>query len=89
MNAPLRPPRRLGATHVTLAHGGGGKAMRDLVEDVFIAAFANPATGEMEDQARLTNAALTVPGARIAFTTDAFVVNPIEFPGGEDRKSVV
>ena len=89
MNAHLRPPRRLSATHVTLAHGGGGKAMRDLVEDVFVAAFANPAMGEMEDQARLTNAALTVPGARLAFTTDAFVVDPIEFPGGDIGKIAV
>ena len=89
MNAHLRPPRRLGATHVTLAHGGGGKAMRDLVEDVFVAAFANPGMGEMEDQARLTNAALTVPGARLAFTTDAFVVDPIEFPGGDIGKIAV
>lgn len=89
MNAPVRPPRRLSATHVTLAHGGGGRAMRDLVEDVFVAAFANPGMGEMEDQARLTNAALTVPGARLAFTTDAFVVDPIEFPGGDIGKIAV
>lgn len=95
MNAHMRPTRRLAASHVTLAHGGGGKAMRDLVEDVFVAAFANPANpdlgkmGEMEDQARLANTALQAPGARLAFTTDSFVVDPIEFPGGDIGKIAV
>jgi hydrogenase expression/formation protein HypE len=89
VNAQPRPARRLHATRVTLAHGGGGKAMRDLVEDVFIAAFANPAMGELEDQARLTSAALAEPGAQLAFTTDGFVVDPIEFPGGDIGKIAV
>lgn len=71
---------------VTLAHGGGGKAMRDLIEEVFTSVFAPPG---MEDQARLTDAALAVPGARLAFTTDSFVVTPIEFPGGDIGKIAV
>jgi len=71
---------------VTLAHGGGGKAMRDLIEDVFTAVFDPPG---MEDQARLTDAALAEPGARLAFTTDSFVVTPIEFPGGDIGKIAV
>ena len=66
-------------THVTLAHGGGGRAMRDLIEDVFTSVFDPPG---MEDQARLAHAALAEPGARLAFTTDSFVVTPLEFPGG-------
>ena len=66
-------------THVTLAHGGGGRAMRDLIEDVFTGVFDPPG---MEDQARLAHAALAEPGARLAFTTDSFVVTPLEFPGG-------
>ncbi|WP_138471927.1 hydrogenase expression/formation protein HypE [Poseidonocella sp. HB161398] len=65
---------------VTLSHGGGGKAMRDLIENVFTSVFAPPG---MEDQARLSSAALQVPGARLAFTTDSFVVDPVEFPGGD------
>ena len=56
---------------VTLAHGGGGKAMRDLIEEVFTQVFEPPG---MEDQARLETAALAEPGARLAFTTDAYVV---------------
>ena len=65
---------------ITLAHGGGGKAMRDLVENVFRPAFRPEA---MEDQARLSAAAFAEEGARLAFTTDGFVVHPIEFPGGD------
>ena len=84
-----RPPGRLRAERVTLAHGGGGKAMRDLIKDVFVAAFRNPEMGEMEDQARLTSAALAEPGARLAFTTDSFVVDPLVFPGGDIGKIAV
>jgi len=71
---------------VTLAHGGGGKAMRDLIEEVFTAVFQPPG---MEDQARLMDAALAEPGARLAFTTDSYVVTPIEFPGGDIGKIAV
>lgn len=80
MNQRLRPPRRVVAERVTLAHGGGGKAMRDLIEDVFTSVFAPPG---MEDQARLMHPALLEPGAQLAFTTDSFVVSPMEFPGGD------
>ena len=71
---------------VTLAHGGGGKAMRDLIEDVFTSAFNPPGD---EDQARLTNEALAQTGAQLAFTTDSFVVDPVEFPGGDIGKLAV
>ena len=77
---------RLRDERVTLAHGGGGKAMRDLIEEVFTTAFQPPG---MEDQARLMTDALQVPGARLAFTTDSFVVTPIEFPGGDIGKIAV
>ncbi len=77
---------RLRDTQVTLAHGGGGKAMRDLIAEVFASAFQPPG---MEDQARVMDAALQEPGARLAFTTDSFVVTPIEFPGGDIGKIAV
>ena len=80
------PIRRLRETHVTMAHGGGGKAMRSLIDTVFAAAFEPDGT---EDQARLMTAALAEPGARLAFTTDSFVVTPIEFPGGDIGKLAV
>lgn len=71
---------------VTLAHGGGGSAMRDLIEEVFTSVFQPPG---MEDQARLWHAALAEPGARLAFTTDSYVVTPLEFPGGDIGKIAV
>ena len=73
-------------TLVTLAHGGGGKAMRDLIEEVFTDVFEPPG---MEDQARLEADALAEPGARLAFTTDSYVVTPVEFPGGDIGKIAV
>ena len=73
-------------THVTLAHGGGGRAMRDLIEEVFTSVFQPPGA---EDQARLMDAALQEPGAQLAFTTDSFVVTPVEFPGGDIGKIAV
>lgn len=81
-----QPPSRLRGDRVTLAHGGGGRAMHDLIEEVFIAAFGAPGN---EDQARLMDAALQEPGARLAFTTDSFVVTPVEFPGGDIGKLAV
>jgi hydrogenase expression/formation protein HypE len=51
-----------------------------LVRDVFLAAFDDPTLGRLEDQATLPP---PPPGARVAVTTDAFVVRPIEFPGGD------
>ncbi len=86
---PFRRSGRLKATTVTLAHGGGGKAMRDLIDDVFVAAFDNPAMGELEDQARLDVASLVANGGRLAFTTDSFVVDPLFFPGGDIGKLAV
>jgi hydrogenase expression/formation protein HypE len=66
-----------------LAHGGGGKAMKDLIDDVFVGAFANPLLAPLEDQARIDLAALAAAGDRLAFTTDAYVVDPLFFPGGD------
>lgn len=80
------PVSRLRDARVTLAHGGGGKAMRDLIEEVFTSVFDPPGH---EDQARLMSDALLGPGARLAFTTDSFVVTPIEFPGGDIGKIAV
>jgi len=59
---------------VNMAHGAGGKATQSMVEGLFAPAFAAQAS---EDAA-----ALDVDGAALAFTTDAFVVKPLRFPGG-------
>jgi hydrogenase expression/formation protein HypE len=74
---------------VSMAHGGGGRAMRDFVADVFVSAFDNPLLAVLEDQARLDPGGLVAPGARLAFTTDGFVVRPLIFPGGDIGKLAV
>ncbi len=61
---------------ITLAHGAGGKATRDLVEALFLEELGN-------DVLSLLGDAAVVPGAgRLALSTDAYVVHPLEFPGG-------
>ncbi len=65
---------------VTMAHGSGGKAMHRLIEALFLEAFDNPLLAALDDQAVL---APTGPDARLAFTTDSFVVHPLFFPGGD------
>ena len=85
-------PRRratLGARTITLAHGSGGKGMRDLIEDVLVGAFDNPSLAALEDQALLDLASLTARGDRLALTTDSYVVDPLFFPGGDIGKLAV
>jgi len=68
---------------ITMAHGGGGKAMRDLIEDVFLRTFDNSLLAPLEDQAIVPLAELAAYGNRLAFTTDTYVVDPLFFPGGD------
>jgi hydrogenase expression/formation protein HypE len=68
---------------ITLAHGSGGKATRDLVREVFVHHFQNDWLSPLEDQARLEIPELREPGARLAMTTDGYVVTPLFFPGGD------
>ncbi|BAY19059.1 hydrogenase expression/formation protein HypE [Anabaenopsis circularis NIES-21] len=70
-------------THITLAHGSGGKAMRDLIDDVFVRSFDNPILSQLEDQASFNLANLLQQGDRLAFTTDSYVVDPLFFPGSD------
>lgn len=74
---------RVRDTHINMAHGSGGKAMRNLIEDVFLSAFDNPLLAPMEDQALVPLAQLAMYGDRLAFTTDTYVVDPLFFPGGD------
>ena len=78
-----RQPRKVRDTTITLAHGSGGKAMRDLIDDVFVSSFDNPILGQLEDQASLSLATLLAQGDRLAFTTDSYVVDPLFFPGSD------
>jgi len=63
---------------IVLGHGSGGKLTAELIEKVFLPAFANPVLNKLDDQA-----VLDINGSRLAFTTDSFVVTPIFFPGGD------
>lgn len=69
---------RIKEERITLAHGAGGKATHTLIDALFLEAFRNPLLEPLEDQA-----VLGVGGARIAFTTDSYVVSPLFFPGGD------
>jgi hydrogenase expression/formation protein HypE len=63
---------------ILLGHGSGGKLSAELLRDIFLPAFANPVLGKLDDQA-----SLEIAGARLAFTTDSFVVKPLFFRGGD------
>jgi hydrogenase expression/formation protein HypE len=70
-------------THINLSHGSGGKAMRDLIADIFVKSFDNPILSQLEDQATFDLANLSQYGNRLAFTTDSYVVDPLFFPGSD------
>ena len=70
--APAVPMER-----ISLAHGGGGRASQQLLETVFRPAFATNTLDLTHD-----GAVVDAAGARLAFTTDSFVVRPLFFPGG-------
>ncbi|WP_439672761.1 hydrogenase expression/formation protein HypE (plasmid) [Cupriavidus necator] len=82
---PVPPARaaRVRDTTINLTHGSGGRAMRDLIEDVFVSTFDNPALAALEDQAVFPLVSLAAHGDRLAFTTDSYVVDPLFFPGGD------
>ena len=93
MNETVKHPAaargHLRADTITLAHGSGGKAMRDLIDDLFVAGFDNPELSRLEDQASFGLETLTVSGDRLALTTDSYVVDPLFFPGGDIGKLAV
>ena len=65
--------------HISLAHGNGGRYMRELIAEVFARHLANPAL-----DVRLDAAPLALAGGLVPFiTTDSFTVQPLEFPGGD------
>ena len=63
---------------VDLSHGAGGRAMARLIGDIFVAAFDNDMLRAGNDQS-----AFAVAGGRMVMTTDAYVVSPLFFPGGD------
>jgi hydrogenase expression/formation protein HypE len=74
LNCPL--PNASGV--IQMAHGGGGRVMRELLEQLLLPAFGNPALDRRHD-----SAVLAVGSSRLAFSTDTYVVQPRVFPGGD------
>jgi hydrogenase expression/formation protein HypE len=85
---PIRSGK-LRSDTITLAHGSGGKVMRDLIDDVFVSAFDSVELNTLEDQARFDMQSLLSQGDRLAMTTDSYVVDPLFFPGGDIGKLAV
>ena len=81
--------KKLHAESITLAHGSGGKAMRDLIDEIFVKEFANDQLALLEDQARFDISSLQSHGDRLAMTTDSYVIDPLFFPGGDIGKLAV
>jgi hydrogenase expression/formation protein HypE len=68
----------MNGTHISLAHGNGGRLMRELIDDLFVPALANPHLDSRAD-------AVSLPMPQdldLVVTTDGFTVQPLEFPGG-------
>jgi hydrogenase expression/formation protein HypE len=75
LNCPL--PAETG-DRIQLAHGGGGLLTQRLIDQVFRPAFATA-----QDDLTHDGASVEIDGARLAFTTDSYVVRPLFFPGGD------
>jgi len=77
---------------VQLAHGGGGRLMKALIEGMFLPAFARGGSSSQPApaiEAPHDSAIVELDGRRLAFTTDSFVVSPLFFPGGDIGKLAV
>lgn len=64
-------------THISLAHGNGGRFMRELIDEIFARHLSNPGLDVHADAVPLV-----LNGSEVLFTTDGFIVQPLEFPGG-------
>ena len=78
MTTTLSPAVRFGDAQIEMSHGAGGKASRRLVEGLIPPTMMAEAIGQALGDA----ANLTIGDARLAITTDSFVVRPLRFPGG-------
>jgi hydrogenase expression/formation protein HypE len=63
---------------IGLAHGGGGQLTDELLASSVLPKIGNPVLGDLLDAAVLGN-----PGGRLSMTIDGFVVQPLQFPGGD------
>jgi hydrogenase expression/formation protein HypE len=65
-------------SYITLAHGNGGRYMRELIDEIFARHLVNDNL-----DVRVDAASLTLDSRDVVFTTDGFTVQPLEFPGGD------
>ncbi|HEY0146108.1 MAG TPA: hydrogenase expression/formation protein HypE [Methylovirgula sp.] len=79
MSAPRLRTRKLDIQNgrVDLSHGAGGRAMAQLIDEIFRESFDNPFLDRGNDQA-----AFDVPAGRMVMSTDGYVISPLFFPGG-------
>jgi hydrogenase expression/formation protein HypE len=82
VNQPVKPgysrPLDLKHGRIDLTHGSGGRAMAQLIDQLFAAAFDNPVLAQKNDMATFR-----LPPGRVVMATDAHVVSPLFFPGGD------
>lgn len=75
---PKQPRLDLKKGFIDLSHGAGGQAMARLIDQLFLAAFDNPWLAEKNDQAQFL-----VSEGKMVMATDAHVISPLFFPGGD------
>lgn len=80
----LSCPLLLEYGQIVMAHGGGGRLMQQLLDDLVRPVFNNPLLDQQQD-----SAVICVNGIKLAFTTDSYVVKPLFFPGGDIGKLAV
>jgi hydrogenase expression/formation protein HypE len=80
VSPPRLRTRRIDVRHglVDLSHGAGGRASAQLIREVFVDVFNNPALSRANDQA-----AFDIPAGRMVMSTDGYVISPLFFPGGD------
>lgn len=69
----------LDEARISLAHGNGGRYMRELIRDVFARHLGGGVLDTDLDACPLPQ----LPAGEVVFTTDGFIVQPLEFPGGD------
>ena len=72
------PAPLVSTDRILLGHGSGGRMTAELIARCFLPAFRNEHLDRLDDAA-----VMSIGGARVAFTTDAYVVTPLFFPGGD------
>jgi hydrogenase expression/formation protein HypE len=80
LNCPLPLPYK----QIVMAHGGGGRLMQQLLDNLIRPVFDNPILKQHQD-----SAVVEFNGGKLAFTTDSYVVKPLFFPGGDIGKLAV